>query len=668
MSSDGVGAESIDLESLVHHREFVEFGTQLEQVQQRFRSTTVEYLAVVKLERVIGLCSRGQIGFVMGSRFGFAVYSKDCVETVMMGKPVIVARDTPLRTVLERAMLRHGDEFKEDVILVDEEQRLLGLIKVEMLAQQQSRLLTEQLEEVQRQHVALRQQNLELFRVNTAARQSQGLYLGLFASHTLGVALLDEKGVIHEQNARLTELLDLEAQLPAGVSLAGWVVEVERRAFLMLLESHANGLAAPANHEFTFNVPGRGARIFRCSMGWIKETGQICACFDDLTEQRALEHNLLRREKQTLLDTLVGGIAHELNNKLAPIMGFAELLRTESSGETSEYTGHIIKSVHEAARIIRQLLELSKPNLQSAQPLDLRTVAEETLALLKFQLREAGCKVQKLLPAGPVKVIGDIGQLKQVALNLAINALHAMEHTKNPVLTVQVRGVGQAAELVVTDNGCGIKAENLNRIFDPFFTTKGPERGTGLGLSVCYSIVRQYSGDIKVESELGVGTCFTVSLRHEPSATLTSEVDKPLAAMPPISTPHSSRVLIVEDEIVLRRLLQEILCTRLGCRVELANNGLEALEALEHGRFAMVLSDIRMPIMSGTELYERMCTLHPELARRFIFITGHASERKLQGEISKWNVPVIAKPFTFSRLAEVCRPILEEAESLRDCA
>src|SRR5208283_2215073 len=138
----------------------------------------------------------------------------------------------------------------------------------------------------------------------------------------------------------------------------------------------ARGSAAPANHEFTFNIPGRGTRIVRCSMGWIRETGQICACLDDLTEQRALEQNLLRQEKQRLLDTLVGGIAHELNNKLAPIMGFTELLREETSAEAQEHIELIIKSVEEAARIIRQLLELSKPASHSIQPMDLRTVAE----------------------------------------------------------------------------------------------------------------------------------------------------------------------------------------------------------------------------------------------------------------------------------------------------
>jgi CheY-like chemotaxis protein len=264
--------------------------------------------------------------------------------------------------------------------------------------------------------------------------------------------------------------------------------------------------------------------------------------------------------------------------------------------------------------------------------------------------------------------MGDAGQLKQVALNLIINALHAMEGQKVPVLTVQVRTDGPTAELVVADNGCGIEPANLSRIFDPFFTTKGPEQGTGLGLSVCYSVVRQHGGDIKVESEPGVGTRFTISLRAEPAVALLLDMDKPSSAflmpLPPIGT----RVLIVEDEIVLRRLLQEIICSRFGCRVEMASNGAEALRALEGGSFSLILADIRMPVMSGTELYLRLRDSRPDMAERFIFVTGHANDKQLESEIAKWNVPVVAKPFTLARLAEVCGPYLQDKKTVKTCA
>jgi two-component system cell cycle sensor histidine kinase/response regulator CckA len=657
-----LGTASINLESLVHHREAVDAGDHLEQVQQKFRLTAVDYLVVERQGRVIGLCSRGQVGFVMGSRFGFAIYSKDCIDTVMVARPLIVVKGSPVRDVLQSALVRDGDDFKEDVVLVDSDRRLVGLIKVEVLAQLQSRLVNEQLSELQRQHVTLRQQNLELFRADNAARQSKGLYLGLFASHTLGVALLDKHGGIHEHNRRFSQLLDIGDSTSAAGSLTEWISEDERASFLSLIAAHALETAAPANHEFTFNIPGRDTRIFRCSMGWIKETGQICACFDDLTDQRALERKLLRQEKQTLLDTLVGGIAHELNNKLAPIMGFSELLKENANAADSEQLSLIVGSVEEAARIIRQLLELSKPASQSARALDLRSVAEETLSILRYQLRETGCSVRTLFPANPVLVMGDTGQLKQVFLNLVLNALHAMEGRQGPELTVEVRASGREAAMVVSDNGCGIEARNMSRIFDPFFTTKGPEKGTGLGLSVCFSIVRQLGGDIKVESEPGVGTRFTVALRHEPGIVLIADLQKSSSDFLPHRAAFDTRVLIVEDDVVLRRLLQEILCSKFGCRVELATNGLEGLEALKRSEFSMVLADIRMPVMSGTEFYLHLRELYPALARKFIFITGYPGDKEMEAEITRWNVPVVAKPFNLARLAEVCRPFLQNAK------
>ena len=657
-------AEATRLESLVHHREAVSAAMSLEQVQREFRSRRVEFLAVERDEAVIGLCARGQVGFIMGSRFGFAIYSQHSIDTALVANPLIIVQGTPIRTVLDAALARTGDDFHEDVVLVDADRRLIGLIKVETIAQLQSRLVAEQLDELREQGETLRRQNLELFQANHAVRQTQGLYLGLFASHTLGVALLDREGRIHEHNRRLAELLNFGDGPMTIASLSGWVTEKERGAFLALLEAHAVGAAAQTTHEFTLEVPERGPRLFRFSTGWIRETGQICACLDDITEQRMIERNLLRQEKQRLLDTLVGGIAHELNNKLTPVQGFAELLGLDASERARGYLEPITRSVAEAARIVRQLLELSKPSAHTTELVDLRTIVEGALVMLRFQVREAHCEVRTVLPPDAVWVQADPAQMKQVMLNLVINALHAMEHAEQPVLTIEVRAEGASAAFVVGDNGCGIAPENIDRIFDPFFTTKGPERGTGLGLSICYSLVRQHHGEISVQSQPGAGTRFMVSLPHEraPAQMLFASGEAPQSKMRPgADVPHGAHVLVVEDELVLRRLLQEILSTLFGCRVDVAANGTEALAAVENETYAMVLSDIRMPVMSGTELYLRLRDVRPELARRFIFVTGHPGDKQLEAEIAQWGVPVIAKPFTLARLSEACGPFLRAA-------
>ncbi|HZP60666.1 MAG TPA: ATP-binding protein [Opitutaceae bacterium] len=652
-----LSAEATSLESLVHHRESVDVKTPLESAHRSFRDRGVEFMAVLRAGRVVGLCSRGQIGFVMGSRFGFALYSQSPVETVLVANPLIVAHDIPVRQLLDRAMARHGDEFHEEIVLVDAEQRLLGLIRVEAVAQLQSRLVAEQLDELRRQQATLRQQNLELFRAYHAFRQSQGRYLGLFEGHTLGVALLDTQGKVHEHNRRLAELLGFTEAPGASLSLTEGMEARERTAFLALLETQAQGGGAPTTAEFVIQVPGRGGRLFRCSTGWIRETGQICACLDDITDQRALEQNVLRQEKQKLLDTLVGGIAHELNNKLTPVQGFAELLNLEAAGATRNYTEIIMRSVMEAADIIRQLLQLSKPTTPSVQAVDLCAIVEETLVMLRFQLRETPCEVQTVLPSSPVWVMADAGQLKQVGINLVLNALQAMEGRPEPVLSIEVRASGRWGLLAVTDNGCGIAPEHLGRVFDPFFTTKGSDRGSGLGLSICFSIVRQHGGEISAESEPERGARFTVSLpleRTVPATVVPARGNTPRA----ILAPSGTRVLVVEDEEVVRRLLQELLRSQFGCTVDLVANGLEALKAIEREDYALVLSDIRMPEMDGIEFYLRLRQSNPLAARRFVFITGHPGEQHLEAEIAQWNVSVIAKPFTLPHLAEVCGPFL----------
>ncbi len=656
-----LGAEATPLESLVHHRESVDAGTPLESAHRDFRDRQVEFMAVCREGCVIGLCARGQIGFVMGSRFGFALYSHSPVETALVAEPLIVMHDTPVRELLDRAMARHGDAFHEEVVLVDADRRLLGLIPVEALAQLQSRLVAEQLDELRRQQAALLEQNLELFRANHALRQSQGLYLGLFEGHTLGVALLDVDGGIHEHNQRLAELLGFAETSAALISLTPWVAETDRPAFLALLQAHADSGTAAATRELVLHLPGRGARLFRCSTGWIRETGQICACLDDITDQRTLERNMLRREKQTLLDTLVGGIAHELNNKLTPVLGFADLLSVDRGADVQRYADYIQKSVGEAAGIVRQLLQLSKPVAPAAQLVDLRTVVEETLVMLRFQLRESPCEVRTVFSATPVWVMAEAGQLKQVTINLVLNALQAMENRAGGMLAIEVHACEPArqAVLTVTDNGCGIAAENLGRIFDPFFTTKGPERGTGLGLSICFSVVRQHGGDIAVESQPGSGARFTITLPLEDVGALLFAPATGTAAAPgPADVPRGERVLVVEDEEVVRRLLQEMLRAQFGCRVDLAGNGAEALDLLVRENYALVLSDIRMPVMSGPEFFLHLREVRPGIARRFVFLTGYPGDRRLEEEIAQWDVPVIPKPFTLARLAEVCTPFL----------
>jgi hypothetical protein len=188
---DGLlGAETTSLESLVHHRRFVEQDLPLEQVHREFSESGLDYLALVRGDRVVGLCSRLRLGILLGSRFGFALHSRSPAHLAQVEHPLVFSPNTPVRAVLDQSLARYGDEFREDVVLVDERHHLIGLIPIDALARLQSRLVSEQVAELRRRH-------LELFQANHALRQSQGLYLGLFDTHPLGIALLDRHGTIH---------------------------------------------------------------------------------------------------------------------------------------------------------------------------------------------------------------------------------------------------------------------------------------------------------------------------------------------------------------------------------------------------------------------------------------------------------------------------------------
>ena len=651
---ESVAAEEVALDSLIYQRGSVSHDLPLEEVQRVFRDHAEDFLALVRQDRVMGLCSRWRLGRLLGSRYGFSLYGKGPAHLAQVDHPLVFEQGTPPRTVLAEALARHGEEFHEDVVLVDGEHRLVGLISAEALAHVQTRLVAEQVEK-------LRRQNLELIQANDALRRTQGLWQGLFESNLLGVALLDPHGRVQVHNSRCAEVLNLHAgELPRG-TIGAMVADRDRPAVTELLARRE--LAAPVTRDLTLTVPGRGLRSFRFTAEWIAETGQICVCLDDVTEQRALEGRMKQREKQMLFETLVAGIAHELNNKLTPVLGFAELLGgcTDQTTRRS-YTTCIGKSVMEAAAIIRQLLQLSRPENTCLQTVDLREIVQESLVMLKFKVRECEADLDTKLPADPVLIKADPAQIKQVIFNLAINALHAMEMVAAPRLEIEVgRGDGLGL-LAVTDNGMGIAPEIVGRIFDPFFTTKSPDRGSGLGLSVCLGIVRQHDGAITVASEPGKGARFvaTFPLAAEPMLQPAPEraVVEALPAGRAAGPARSWRVLVVEDEEGVRALLRELLVMRFNCHVDTVGNGAVALDHATTGQYDLIVSDIRMPEMSGTEFYRQLREIRPELAGRFVFVTGHAGERELEETISRWNVPVVKKPFSMARLADVCQPFL----------
>jgi two-component system NtrC family sensor kinase len=264
-----------------------------------------------------------------------------------------------------------------------------------------------------------------------------------------------------------------------------------------------------------------------------------------------------------------------------------------------------------------------------------------------------------------VRILADPVQIKQVVINLLINAIDAMEHTERKELEVRMSVGDGMAELVVQDTGHGIPAEKLNRIFDPFYTTKSAERGTGLGLSVCLGIVGQHRGEIAVSSVPGAGTVFTVLL---PLALGAGEAEPPAAPAPVAQVPvpvldlrPRREVLVIDDEEYITSLVHELLRNRLGWRVQQVHDGREAIQRLERASFDLVITDLRMPGLDGFAILGWIRDFRPELLPKVLVITGDSGSTAQDRELRALGIPALKKPFTSDELVAHCRDLVTVA-------
>ena len=447
------------------------------------------------------------------------------------------------------------------------------------------------------------------------------------------------------------------------------------------LEGRFEG-AAPDSLELAMEIEGRPA-WFRLTLSWIPDSLQVCLCAVDITEERNFQKRVLQQEKDILLDSLLGGVAHELNNKALPLLGFSELLSAEAaSGGSPEniarYTQIIKKSTDEFAAVVHQLLQLVKPGGGKLAAVDLRAVVRQALSLVSFQLGDARIAVAAAFSEAAASILADPNQVKQIVLNLLLNAIEAMKETPRRELLLRIDVADSKVRLELRDTGVGIAPEVLPRIFDPFFTTKSAETARGLGLSVGRSLARQDKGEITVESEVGKGSVFTL---HFPYYPLQAAVSLPPATVSPVpsaalsalpatlpSAVRTNRILVADDEENVGNLVREILRRKLSGTIERVYNGEEAIARIEahtaaqaangsgaEPAFDLIVSDVRMPVKNGLELFRWIAANRPALVPRFLFITGHDGSNDMSDEIARSGVPVLRKPFTADTLVQTCQ-------------
>jgi signal transduction histidine kinase/ActR/RegA family two-component response regulator len=419
-------------------------------------------------------------------------------------------------------------------------------------------------------------------------------------------------------------------------------------------------------------LDGNGARV-----GWLE-------VYRDITGHRLMQSKRLQTEKMAALGQLVSGIAHELNNPLTSIQGYAQLLvsRRSASDRTAD-ARRISQEAARAGRIVKNLLLFSREAKPERRAVNLNEVIEHTVALRAYELKIENIAVELFFDAALPQALADAAQLQQAVLNLIVNAEQAIQqgrgqggvHGRIRIRTCRLSGDRIGMEF--SDDGPGIPQEIVSRIFDPFFTTKPVGVGTGLGLSILYGIVREHGGEVSVESQPGHGAKLSIELPALSAAALDFTKEEPAAtpydvAVVPI--PHPGRmalrpkknILVVEDEPTVLQLISDVM-SEMGHRVDTLLDSREAFDRLKDSEYDLIICDLRMPHLDGPGLYRELVRRRSPFQHRLLFVTGDTMSPRSLEFLNSSSVPYLAKPFLVEELKEAVRqaltaePIAEQA-------
>ncbi len=390
----------------------------------------------------------------------------------------------------------------------------------------------------------------------------------------------------------------------------------------------------------------------------------VLVAYTNVSELRELQSRMQIADRMASLGTMAAGVAHEINNPLAYVLAnldFAsELVDTARGGGAVSFEDCLsaladaMNGATRVQRIVASLKTFSRVDEEVRAPVSLNDVLETAIQLSMNQIRHSARLVRRL-ESSPT-VYANEGRLAQVFVNLLVNAAQAIPESKRTMATITVRtrvSTKDRAIVEISDNGDGIPANVLPRIFEPFFTTKPQGMGTGLGLSICHGIVQALDGTLEVDSVVGQGTTFRVTLPRRNRKSL------PPSA-PPVeatrATQTRARILIVDDEEAIGMAIRRLLVDH---EVVPVVDARAALRVLREGKpFDVVLCDLMMPEVSGAELFEAVSVTDPAQASRFVFLTGGAFTAQTHDFLEKCDRPKILKPFTAADLRRAVATVL----------
>jgi len=485
--------------------------------------------------------------------------------------------------------------------------------------------------------------------------------------------------ILHENrfdlvNQRFCELTDITPGELAAPGFTFWdLVAPESRPLIEdRLRKRNRGEEVPALYEFGIrSLKGRTVHV-EASVTEIdyRDGKAVMGILRDITEQKAMEEQLRQAQRMESLGRLSGGVAHDLNNLLSPILGYGEMLLDDpwSEEERKEFAGEIVGAAARARDLVGQLLAFSRKQTLEFRSVDLDTLLDDFEPLLRRTTREdvtLEFRRESSLPS----IEADIRQLEQVVMNLCVNAQDAMPRGGRLTLRTGVVDLDEAyAEaragvtpghyvmLAISDTGQGMSPSTRERIFEPFFTTKKLGKGTGLGLATVYGIVKQHGGNIWVYSEPGKGTTFKC---YFPVAGPPGPGPRPREEDEPEALEGDETVLVVEDDDMVRALATSILEKR-GYRVLSASTGEAGVELLDRHQdpVDLLLTDIVLPGMNGRDLSEKASARFPGV--RTLFMSGYTDEVISHHGVLQEGIAFIQKPFSVRDLASRIRQVLDQ--------
>ncbi len=423
---------------------------------------------------------------------------------------------------------------------------------------------------------------------------------------------------------------------------------------------------------------GRGDFSRRVVVHSNDECGELAVTFNQMTESiqqsrsqlektvdtlKTTQEQLIQSEKLSAVGEFVAGVAHELNNPLAAVMGFAELLReADVDARYRRQLDMIFKAAQRCQKIVQALLSFARRHQVERKPVSPNELVEAVLEIVAYPLRTSNIELVLALDSNAPMIMADSHQIQQVLLNIVNNARQAMEGKQSSGKIRIASSVSeQNVRIVIQDNGPGIHSENLRRVFDPFFTTKEVGKGTGLGLSLCYGIVKEHGGNIYAESRLGEGATFIIELPIARSAANVPIAPVPIQTMkldPNEGT--NKRVLVIDDEDSVLQVVGESL-RRSNFQVDTASDGEAALQLIKQNHYDVTLCDWKMPGLNGQQVYERLSSINPGLSKRVIFVTGDIINERMREFLKSENRPCLSKPFGISELRTAIKNVLQTA-------